>query len=227
MSVELGSTLFSARSLAEYRAMFALTDDDLTGRVLDCPGGAASFTADVAASGGTAVAVDVAYDRPAAELAALARAEAHRGNAYMAGNAERYAWTWFPDLAAHHQTRLDAADAFARDVVAHPERYVAAALPRLPFPDRAFDLVLSAHLLFTYRDRLDADFHLQALLELNRVARAQVRLFPLVEHTGRSNEKLLDQLRARLNEYGVDSDIRRVDYEFQRGASQMLVLQPR
>ena len=33
-----------------------------------------------------------------------------------------------------------------------------AALPDLPFPDDAFDLVLSSHLLFTYADRLDADF---------------------------------------------------------------------
>ena len=43
--VDIGPYLVSARSAAEYRAMFALTDDDLRGRVLDCPGGGASFTA--------------------------------------------------------------------------------------------------------------------------------------------------------------------------------------
>jgi hypothetical protein len=38
MSIELGRTLFSARSRAEYRAMFALTDDDLAG-CLTAPAG--------------------------------------------------------------------------------------------------------------------------------------------------------------------------------------------
>lgn len=227
MSTDLGGTLFSARSLHEYRAMFALTDSDLTGRVLDCPGGAASSTAEIVGAGGDAVAVDPLYARPAAELAALARAEARRGNAYTAGNAERYVWTWFPDLAAHHQARVTAADTFARDVVAHPERYVAAALPHLPFPDRAFDLVLSAHLLFTYGDRLDAELHLQALLELCRVTRSDVRLFPLLEHSGRRDELLLHRVRTGLDEHGVDSDVVRVEYEVQRGGDQMLVLRPR
>lgn len=113
MTVDLGTTLFSVRPLSVYRAMFALTDGDLTGRVLDCPGGAASFTAEVAAAGGDAVAVDPVYDRPAAELAALARDEARRGNAYTAGNAERYVWTWFSGVVAHHRARLGAAEVFA------------------------------------------------------------------------------------------------------------------
>lgn len=225
MTVELGRTLFSSRPLAEYRAMFALTDADLTGRVLDCPGGAASFTAEIRAAGGDATAVDVAYDRAPAELAALARTEAERGNVYMAGNASRYVWKYFPDRTHHDQARREAAEVFARDITAHPQRYVAAALPSLPFGDRSFDLALSGHLLFTYTDRFDTAFHLQALLELARVARKEVRLFPLLEHTGRSDPQLLEHLRAQLAERGIDTDIRPVDYEFQRGGNQMLLLQ--
>lgn len=224
MTVELGRTLFTARPLVEYRAMFALTDRDLAGRVLDCPGGAASFTAEVCAAGGDATAVDVAYREPPAELATLARQEAERGNAYMASDASRYVWSYFADVASHDHARRAVADAFGRDITAHPERYVCAALPHLPFRDRTFDLVLCGHLLFTYTDRLDAAFHLQALLELVRVTRGQVRVFPLLEHSGRTDPQLLDYLRVQLTERGIDSEVRPVGYEFQRGASAMLVL---
>jgi len=223
MTVELGPTLFSARPLAEYRVMFALGEADLTGQVLDCPGGAASFTAEVCAAGGDAVAVDVVYERGPAEVAVLARGEAERGNAYMAGNADRYVWSYFSDVVSHDQARRAAAEVFARDITSHPQRYVAGALPHLPFEDRSFDLVLSGHLLFTYTDRLDANFHLEALLELVRVTRSQVRVFPLLEHTGRSDPQALDYLRSQLTARGIDTQIRQVDYEFQLGGDQMLV----
>lgn len=224
MTVELGPTLFSARPLAEYRAMFALNEADLSGQVLDCPGGAASFTAEVCAAGGHAVAVDVIYERTPAELAVLARDETDRGNAYMAGNPDRYVWSYFPDVASHDQARQAAAEVFARDITAHPQRYVAGALPHLPFEDRSFDLILSGHLLFTYTDRLDANFHLEALLELVRVTRSQVRVFPLLQHTGHSDPQLLDYLCSQLSASGIHTQMRPVDYEFQRGGNQMLVL---
>ncbi|MGK8523666.1 hypothetical protein ACRS6B_19915 [Nocardia asteroides] len=47
--VGAGRYLLTGRSLSEYRAMFALTGDDLRGDVLDCPGGAAAFAAEAAA----------------------------------------------------------------------------------------------------------------------------------------------------------------------------------
>ena len=226
MGVDLGPTLFSARSLAEYRAMFDLAPGDLDGSVLDCPGGGASLTAEVCATGGDAVAVDVAYRAAPARLAARAVQEAERGNAYVAGNAQRYVWDHFPTVEHHARARLQAAQRFAADVTAHPGRYVAAALPDLPFADASFDLVLCSHLLFTYADRLDHGFHLRALLELVRAARTQVRVFPLLDHTGASDPDGLDALREQLKARGVTSEVRRVPYEFQRGGHHMLVLHP-
>jgi len=78
----------------------------------------------------------------------------------------------------------------------------------------------------TYTDRLDEAFHLQALLELVRVARAQVRIFPLLEHTGRGDPRLLQQLRRQLAERGIDSEVRPVGYEFQRGPACQGELRP-
>lgn len=56
------------------------------------------------------------------------------------------------------------------------KRYVKAALPKLPFNDKSFDLVLNGHFLFKYSDKFDIDFHLSSILELFRVSSKEVRI---------------------------------------------------
>ena len=218
-----GATLISARPLTEYRAMFDLAEGDLAGRVLDCPGGGASFVAEASALGVDAIAVDPAYEQPAERLAPLLLEEVDRGNRYVIEHPELYVWTFFRDPAHHRSLRREGAARFAEHHAHHPERYVAARLPDLPFDDDTFDLVLSSYLLFTYADRLDPDFHLQALLEMARVARGEVRAYPLIDIRAVPSPHL-DDLRARLAAAGVASEVRRVPYEFQAGANEMLVL---
>jgi len=220
----VGDYLISARSFDEYRAMFALTDADLTGSILDCPGGGASFTAQACAAGATALAADPVYATPAAQLANRMTAETNRGSAFTAAGASRYVWDFYGDLDGHRKIRQTSAQTFAHDLIEHPNRYVPAALPSLPFPDGQFDLVLSSHLLFTYADRLDNGFHRQALLELHRVSRGEARIFPLLDQAGRPLTTLLSHLRAELARHGIPTEIRPVNYEFQRGGDQMLVL---
>jgi len=217
----VGDYLISARSFEEYRAMFAITDADLAGAVLDCPGGGSSFTARASAAGVAALAADPVYARPAEPVGRLAVAETRRGSLHSAAGADRYVWDFYGGIDGHAAIRRASAEIFADDIVAHPGRYVAAALPELPFADDQFDLVLSSHFLFTYADRLDARFHLAALRELYRVARGEVRIFPLVEQGGRA---LPDLVGTVLGELGIPYRIRQVDYEFQRGGDQMLVL---
>ena len=55
----IGDMLISSRSFAEYRSMFALTDDDLSRRILDCPAGAAGFTSAVNDRGGDVLGPDI------------------------------------------------------------------------------------------------------------------------------------------------------------------------
>lgn len=214
----VGQYLISARSYEEYRAMFALTDDDLTGSILDCPGGGSSFTARV---DGHAIAADPVYAMPRVPLAEHVVAETDRGSAHTAAGADRYVWDFYGDLAGHARIRRESAEIFARDLIENPHRYVPASLPKLPFADAQFDLVLSSHFLFTYADRLDAEFHRNALRELYRVCRGEVRVFPLLEQGGRPVPALLQVLRAGL---GIPYSVRRVDYEFQRGGNEMLIL---
>jgi hypothetical protein len=84
----IGAVLVSSRSLAEYRAMFALSDADLRRRLLDCPGGAASLTAEVNSAGGDAIACDPVY----ASLSAGrldAQAETDRASRYVRAHLEQ------------------------------------------------------------------------------------------------------------------------------------------
>lgn len=216
--------LISSRSLGEYRAMFGLTGDDLAGRILDCPGGAAAFTAEVNELGGDAIACDIAYfDHSGEELAAVAESEADRGNRYVRAHADRYEWTYFADPDEHRHVRQRAAQRFAADIRRYPERYVPARLPSLPFPDRSFDLVLSSHLLFSYADTLDYSFHVEAIIELMRVTSGELRIFPLVATGSSERYPRFDDLLADLRSHGIAGHAVKVDYEFQRGADHMLV----
>ncbi|MFJ9844549.1 methyltransferase domain-containing protein [Kitasatospora sp. NPDC101155] len=216
--------LVSARSFAEYRAMFALTDRDLGQRILDCPGGAAGFVAEAGRRGIDAVAVDREYATYREELGLLVERETLFKRGQLMREAPDFVWSWHGDPAGLIRERIAGARLFRADIAARPERYLAGELPELPFAEGSFDLVLSSHLLFSYGNRLGEDFHGAALLELARVARREVRLFPvLVYDTGERYEGL-DRLREELAGVGIGSRVERVAYEFQPGGDEMLVL---
>lgn len=220
----IGRTLVSARSFDEYVAMFALTDSDLRSHILDCPGGAASFAAEARAAGMTVTAVDPVYAAPAAWLAPHALAEAVRGNRHTGTSVDSFAWTFFTDITDHLNRRTTAARLFGEDLATSPSTYVAGALPRLPFRDAAFDLVLSSHLLFMYADRLDEEFHVAAALEMARVARREVRIFPLISEAGTDTTVLVEAIRRAASEQHRATAIRPSPYEFQKGGNEMLTI---
>jgi hypothetical protein len=138
----VGEYLISSRSFREYEAMFMLTKGDLHGRVLDCPGGASSFTAEASVLGAIVSAVDPVYAMSASSLRELVMGEPDRGSAHTAAGFDRYLWEFYGDIEGHRGMRRRSAALFARDIEENPERYVPASLPVLPFEDHQFDLVL-------------------------------------------------------------------------------------
>ena len=222
----IGEIIVSSRPFDEYTAMFGLAEGDvLAGPVLDCPGGAGSFAAGVRERGGEAVCADPAYALPPDEIVAAARAGLEHGIRYLSDNRESYVWTYWSSVDDLRRGRGAAVEAFARDFAGPDERYVVASLPDLPFADGAFRLVLCAYLLFAYPDHFDHPAHEAALRELVRVAREEVRVYPLMD-TAYVRHPAIDDLRRRLDADGIDSEVRRVGYEFQRGATEVLVVDP-
>jgi hypothetical protein len=194
----------------------------LPGSVLDCCAGGSGFTAEAAARGVDAVAVDPAYELPSDELVDTVRRSLWQGSAIVDQYAGSFVWNWYGDPQRKDDLRIEAADRFLQDVMEAPDRYVPGSLPELPFEDGRFDLVLCSHLLFTWADKYDRDWHLAALRELVRVSRNEVRIFPLVNQGAGAPVEFLPELLEALRP--VKSEIRKVPYEFQVGADHMLVL---
>ena len=93
-------------------------------------------------------------------------------------------------------------------------------LPNLTFKDKSFDLALSSHFLFLYSEHLDYDFHLKSILEMLRVAK-EVRIFPIM--TLKNIRSLyVKRIMEELEKFGYRAKIIKTDYEFQKGANEML-----
>ncbi|WP_114575405.1 hypothetical protein [Saliphagus sp. LR7] len=212
------------RTFEEYLAMFDLEARDLEGeRVLDCPSGAGSFAAGVADRGVSAVGADRAYRRPPAELARRCRSDTAAVADQLPEKRELFDWEYYGSVEGRIELLKRACETFLGDYrAASGGRYVAGALPDLPFADDAFSLALSAHLLFLYDDRFDRAFHAASLRELARVAR-EVRVYPL-QGLDAEPSGLLDGLIEELRAEGYDAEIRPTPFEFQRGSTDQLVI---
>jgi SAM-dependent methyltransferase len=208
----------------EYAAMFDLGDEELTGRILDCSAGVSSFVAEAGERGCEAIAVDPAFSLGRSRLAELGRDDLDRGAAIAGQHPDRFTWAWYGDPARRSMLRKAALARCLTDLVSHPHRYVAAALPQLPFPDNAFDLAVCSHLLFTWADQLGREWHAAALKELTRVAR-EVRIFPTVVQGRGEPVPFWSELMSDLARAGLGAEEREVPYEFQVGANRMLVVQ--
>lgn len=216
--------LVSARSLSEYVDMFGLDTADLSGRVLDCPGGAASAVAEICAGGGDAIAVDPQYARGVDDLRSRIVADVDRSVAHLQRREIAYDWDVRGSLVGHEAARRAAAERMLDDLASAPERYIAGALPALPLADDSADLALCSHLLFTYSDRMDLVDHVDAIVEMARVA-PEVRIYPLVDHSGNPMPEFIRSVISRLKKARLTCRIEPVERPFQLAATTRLVVE--
>ncbi len=220
---QIGDMLLTSRPMSDYRAMFALTDDDIRGRILDCPGGGAAFTAEAYALGADSTAVDPVYNIAVDAFAQHMTAAMTHSREWIESAPDLFTWTTYPDVDALLNARIAAIDISASDRAARPDHYLAASLPDLPFANDYFDLTLSSHLVFCYADRFDADWHRAALAELLRVTNGDVRIYPICDYTGMTPD-WYDEVLADLVAKGVEHRYVEVSYQIIQNAQAMLVL---
>lgn len=227
--LDIDRVAFIGRTYDEYMRMFALEEPLLKqGPVLDCPAGAASFAAEAVQSGFDILACDILYDLPRKELIAKGERDIRLIYDKIGEVPHLYVWDYYKNRDDLISMRKKALALFAEDLKGGiaQGRYVKASLPRLPFADGTFSLVLSGHFLFLYGDMLDLDFHKACLTELMRVSSGEVRIFPLSELDLRPYRHL-DEILSFLASEGVDTEIVKVPFEFQRGANRMLRMRHR
>jgi hypothetical protein len=219
----LDSVVPWGRSLDEYVRMFALSSDDLSrGRILGCADGPASFNAEAAARGARVVSCDPLYQFTATAISERIDATSPSVIAQTQLNAHTFVWTGIASIEELARVRRAAMTTFLDDysTAARRRAYVAGALPSLPFASDSFALALSSHFLFLYSDHLGERFHVDAALELCRVA-ADVRVFPLLT-LGSQRSPFVEPVMDALARRGLRPAIERVPYEFQRGGNEMM-----
>jgi hypothetical protein len=99
-------------------------------------------------------------------------------------------------------------------------RYIAAAMPSLPFAEASFDLAVCSHFLFLYSEQLGHPFHEDAVVELCRVSN-EVRIFPILALGGSTSPHVVS-VSAKLRDLNCTVTIERVGYAFQRGGNEMM-----
>ena len=191
------------RDLAEYRQMFALTDDDLKKRILGCSDGPACFNAEMTALGHHVVSFDPLYAMPLERIETRIREGADFGRAIShARHDDLFRWgsegyaTVDGVIDRHAAAMKRFLDDFRQ--AGEGERYVAGGLPDLPFDDDSFDLALCGHYLFLYSHMQSFEYHLDSVHQMLRVAR-EVRIHPLLDLTPARSpyvDPLIDTLRA-------------------------------
>jgi hypothetical protein len=215
------------RTLDEYQRMFNLTTSDLAKRILGVGDGPASFNAESTAAGHSVVSIDPIYTFSAGELEKRISDTYETVIEQMHKNADHYNWSTFRDVDQLGRERMKAMNLFLSDYEHGKQqgRYLSNQLPKLPFMDQSFDLVLCSHLLFLYSEQLSEVFHLESIHELSRIAK-EIRIFPLISLTGEPSP-YLNRVSAACLANGIRVDSIPVDYHFQKGAYQMMCLTKR
>lgn len=210
------------RSFDEYVRIFELTPGDLELRILDCGGGPASFTAEATERGCSVVACDPIYRLSANDIERRVREVYPVMLAGMQAERLRFVWTYTGSPEQVAERRLQAMRRFLEDFPSGlpAGRYVATGLPTLSFADDSFDLALSSHFLFLYSDQLPAGFHHAAVVEMLRVAK-ETRIYPLISLDGRFSPHV-EPVMSDLRERGHQAGLVKIDFEFQKGADQLM-----
>jgi hypothetical protein len=207
--------------------MFALSDEDLTRRILGCGDGPASFNAEATRLGSTVISCDPIYRWEAIDIRERVTTTRDEILEQTRRNAGEFVWDSIRSVDELGRIRMAAMEAFLDDFSDGKAqgRYVDNELPTLPFADRSFDLALCSHFLFLYSDQLGEAFHHQSLRELCRLA-GDVRIFPVLALGGRRSP-FIDDVMTRLRDEGHEVALEQVPYEFQRGANHMMRIRSR
>ena len=210
--------------MEEYAAMFALSQGELNSSILGCADGPASFNAEMTARRRVVVSVDPVYQFSSEEIRAQVDRTYPTILQQLRENHGDYVWTRVSSPEELGRLRMESMNKFLADFPGGrvTGRYLPGDLTLLPFENQAFDLALCSHFLFLYSGQLSVEFHFRAIAEMLRVAK-EVRIFPLVTLGGKP-WPYLEALCHYLYECDRTAEVRTVDYEFQRGANQMLTV---
>ena len=216
------------RNLIEYKKMFALTSEDLNSKILGCGDGPSSFNQELTASNGDITSIDPIYQFSKKQIKERIEQTSSIVSKQLRENQDDFIWSDIGSVDELIDLRLKAMQNFLDDYEFGKSegRYIHQELPKLSFEDDSFDLVLSSHFLFLYSEHFDLEFHIDSILEMCRVSKKEVRVFPIYD-LNNSRSKHLKPILDLLDDKGFKTKIVKTEYEFQKGACEMLVIDTR
>ncbi|WKJ90071.1 SAM-dependent methyltransferase [Methylomonas montana] len=224
MTMKLENVVPFGRSLDEYRKMFALSQCELGLNILGVADGPASFNAELSALGGRVTSIDPIYAFQAPQIKAQFENVLGKIMAQVEATPDDWVWSYHGSADGLRANRIRVTDTFVEDFAMRRDSgcYIAGELPSLPFADRQFDLALCSHFLFLYSEHFSLEFHWASICEMLRIAN-EVRIFPLLTLM-LEKSPYLATIWQRLAQQGYSVEIRRVEYQLQRGGNEMLVV---
>ena len=225
--IELDRVVLIGRTFDEYCRFFQLNDSQLRSqRILDIGAGVSSFCAESALLGYDVTAADPIYELPLETLSSKSEVDLAYLLQQVPAAAHKYNWTFYRSVDELAGYRATARDRFLIDYAAHHERYITAALPTTGFHDSEFDVTLASHFLFLYDDLVDYEFHKRSLVELCRITRREIRVYPLTNMSG-IKSSFVEQLMRDPNCSSLAFTFQKSDFEFFKNANELLLIQKR
>ena len=222
--MELSKVIPWGRSLNEYKDIFSLSNDDLNKQILGCGDGPACFNAELTDTGGNVISIDPVYQFNAEQIRSRIDEVYPQVINQLSQNKDDFIWESIKSVEALGKIRMQSMTRFLNDYQQGKEagRYISASLPTLPFEDSTFDLALCSHYLFLYSEHVNREQHILSMRELCRVA-SEVRVYPLLSIDNNQISPHLEAVISDLTEQGINVSLVPVNYQFQKGATKMLV----
>lgn len=224
MSMKLDEVVPFGRSFDEYKHMFALSESDLEKKIIGVADGPACVNAEFHALGKEYISVDPLYTYSAEEI--NKRFDSVVDNVIEQVEASPNSWVWGYHKNAQNlkNNRVKVMQKFAADFEKGMQdgRYLIGELPKLDVSDQQFDIALCSHFLFLYSEFFSYEFHLEAILEMLRIAK-EIRIFPLLSLDVKKSD-YVSPLLEELENMGYAVAVKKVNYEFQKGGNEMLTV---
>ena len=211
------------RNLEEYQSMFQLSKKDLQSNILGCGDGPSSFNFEITKLNGNIISIDPIYQFSKDEIQKRIDETSSVVSKQLKQNQNDFVWKSIKSVDELINIRLTAMSNFIKDYDNGKKegRYIYQELPKLSFKNDSFDLVLSSHFLFLYSEHFDLQFHIDSILEMCRVSKNEVKIFPLLDLKNQKSN-FLEPILEVLKRKGFETKIIKTDYEFQKGANELL-----
>ncbi|GEM_PF-3515933 len=205
---------FGSYTLKDFQAIFDLSTADLNKKILVYGAGASPWMPATASW----TWVDPFYQRSAAKMKQQIDAKYQTLQHAFQTHPAEYSWSYFKSADAALAAFKNQTTQFLTQFKQHPDQYLPYALPKLPFLDRSFDLILSLDAFFIPHRDLPAC--LDSLSEFKRIAH-EIRIFPLLDKT-HPLFPALGQLILNLQQHGFGIEIKHSPFTLRLPADALL-----